>query len=233
MVRARRPHDHMMMPVVPLFELSGVPSSSRRRHPGSRRNDRLPASNSMTSPLEASDVDVPLVIPRGLVQVCAQGLTNLSPWQVMDRDLAKDRSTSLRTRTRRYIPSHDAWTTTISRVSIRRSLDALWSYTTTRTTVPSRDVSSLPSRLDCGLSSRTSLPSNPSRRCAFLARCTEQTVTLPERYQGSLSEVLGSELRFSATRLRKPEERLSLTERQDLPNGRTPGDHPRFYPDRR
>lgn len=55
--------------------------------------------------LEPADVDVLFEVPSGLVRVCDRGLTDLSPWQVMERDLAKERLTSLRTRySTKYIP---------------------------------------------------------------------------------------------------------------------------------
>lgn len=55
--------------------------------------------------LYAEDVDVPLVYPDGLKRVFEQGLIDLTPWHMMDREAAKQRLRGLRERYKvKYVP---------------------------------------------------------------------------------------------------------------------------------
>jgi hypothetical protein len=55
--------------------------------------------------LRAEDVDVPMVYPDGLERVFQQGLADLTPWHMMDREAAKQRLRGLRERYRaKYVP---------------------------------------------------------------------------------------------------------------------------------
>jgi len=55
--------------------------------------------------LRGEDVDVPMVLPTGLERVVQQGLLNLAPWHIMDREAAKQRLHGLRERYKtKYVP---------------------------------------------------------------------------------------------------------------------------------
>jgi hypothetical protein len=55
--------------------------------------------------LHANDVDVAFVYPIGLERVLKQGLADLTPWHMLDRESAKQRLTGLRQRyDAKYIP---------------------------------------------------------------------------------------------------------------------------------
>ena len=55
--------------------------------------------------LRPEDVDVPLEYPDGLRRVAQQGLANLTPWHLMDRETAKQRLQGLRGRYKaKYVP---------------------------------------------------------------------------------------------------------------------------------
>lgn len=56
-------------------------------------------------PLQAEDVDVAIAYPEGLERVFRQGLIDLTPWHLLDRDAAKQRLHGLRARySVKYIP---------------------------------------------------------------------------------------------------------------------------------
>ena len=55
--------------------------------------------------LRAEDVDVPLEYPDGLQRLAQQGVADLTPWHLMDREAAKQRLRGLRGRyTSQYVP---------------------------------------------------------------------------------------------------------------------------------
>lgn len=55
--------------------------------------------------LHAEDLDVSIHYPAGLARLFKQGLIDLTPWHLMDRDLAKRRLRGLRERYKRmYVP---------------------------------------------------------------------------------------------------------------------------------
>lgn len=55
--------------------------------------------------LRAEDVDVPLEYPDGLQRVAQQGPTDLTPWHMMDREVARQRLHGLRGRYKaKYVP---------------------------------------------------------------------------------------------------------------------------------
>lgn len=55
--------------------------------------------------LRPEDVDVPFAYPDGLQGIVQQGLANLTPWQLMDRETAKQRLQELRGRYKaKYVP---------------------------------------------------------------------------------------------------------------------------------
>jgi hypothetical protein len=78
----------------------GLPRSKSARLMGCR-------SEAMSSQelLYPEDLDVHAPYPEGLVRIVKQGLVDLTPWHVMDRDLAKQRLLGLRERYRqKYVP---------------------------------------------------------------------------------------------------------------------------------
>lgn len=55
--------------------------------------------------LQPADVDVPFVYPTGLDRAIEQGLTDLAPWHIMDREAALLRMRGMRDRySSKYIP---------------------------------------------------------------------------------------------------------------------------------
>lgn len=55
--------------------------------------------------LEPSDLDVSVKWPEGLLRIVQQGLVDLTPWQVMSREVALKRLSGLRQRySRKYVP---------------------------------------------------------------------------------------------------------------------------------
>jgi hypothetical protein len=55
--------------------------------------------------LRPEDLDVDVAYPEGIGRVLAHGLVDLTPWHMMDRELAKQRVRGLRERYRRkYVP---------------------------------------------------------------------------------------------------------------------------------
>ena len=55
--------------------------------------------------LHSADFDVAVVLPAELRRVVSQGINNIAPWHIMDRDLAKKRMGGMRARYRtRYVP---------------------------------------------------------------------------------------------------------------------------------
>jgi hypothetical protein len=55
--------------------------------------------------LRVEDLDVPMVYPDGLERVLEQGLFDLTPWHIMDREAAKQRLHGLRNRYKaKYVP---------------------------------------------------------------------------------------------------------------------------------
>jgi hypothetical protein len=55
--------------------------------------------------LSPGDLDVLVRMPDELIRITSQGLSNLSPWHVMPRELAKKRMKGLRERYRtQYVP---------------------------------------------------------------------------------------------------------------------------------
>jgi hypothetical protein len=54
---------------------------------------------------EPSDLDVPVMLPDGLLRIVEQNLVDLTPWHVMPRELAVKRLRGLRQRyTPKYVP---------------------------------------------------------------------------------------------------------------------------------
>lgn len=55
--------------------------------------------------LEAGDLDVPVMLPEGLLRIVKQNLVDLTPWHMMPRDMAVKRLHGLRQRySRKYVP---------------------------------------------------------------------------------------------------------------------------------
>jgi hypothetical protein len=55
--------------------------------------------------LSAQDLDVEVTMPEEINRLASQGLTNLTPWHIMSRDLAQKRMKGLRARYRtKYVP---------------------------------------------------------------------------------------------------------------------------------